>query len=66
MYKYIKRLLDIILSLISLIVFLIPMIIISIAIKLDSKGPVLFKQIRTGYKGNEFYLYKLVSGKTLV
>lgn len=61
MYKYIKRLFDIILSLLGLIVFIIPMIIIGIAIKIDSKGPVLFKQKRTGYKGKEFNLYKFRS-----
>lgn len=61
MYKYIKRLFDIILSLSGLIVFIIPMIVIGIAIKIDSKGPVLFKQKRTGYKGREFNLYKFRS-----
>ena len=60
-YVYIKRLFDIILSLVGLIIFFIPMLIIGIAIKLDSEGPILFKQIRTGYKGNEFYLYKFRS-----
>ena len=61
MYKYIKRTLDLLLSLTGLIIFLIPMIIIGIAIKLDSKGPILFKQTRTGYKGQEFKLYKFRS-----
>ena len=61
MYKYIKRTLDLLLSLTGLIIFLIPMIIIGIAIKIDSKGPVLFKQTRTGYKGREFNLYKFRS-----
>ena len=60
-YIYIKRLFDILLSLVGLIVFFVPMIIIGIAIKLDSKGPVLFKQKRTGYKGSEFNLYKFRS-----
>ena len=60
-YIYIKRLFDILLSLVGLIVFFIPMIIIGIAIKLDSKGPVLFRQKRTGYKGSEFNLYKFRS-----
>ena len=61
MYKYIKRTLDLLLSITGLIIFLIPMIIIGIAIKIDSKGPILFKQIRTGYKGKNFYLYKFRS-----
>ena len=61
MYKYIKRIIDIILATILLILFMIPMIIITLCIKLDSKGPVLFKQKRTGYKGKEFTLYKFRS-----
>ena len=61
MYKYVKRGFDVIFSIIGLIVFFIPMIIIGIAIKIDSKGPVFFKQIRTGKDGREFYLYKFRS-----
>lgn len=61
MYKYVKRLLDIIISICFLVVAIIPMLLIAIAIKLDSKGPVLFKQKRTGYKGKEFNLYKFRS-----
>ncbi len=61
MYKYVKRLLDIIISLSALLVFSIPIILISIMIKKEDKGPVLFKQTRTGYKGKEFKLYKFRS-----
>lgn len=61
MYKYIKRVLDIIISIIVIIVFFIPMVILAIAIKIDSKGPVFFKQKRTGKYGKEFYLYKFRS-----
>lgn len=61
MYKYIKRGIDIILSVILLILFMFPMILVSICIKLDSKGPVLFKQKRTGYQGKTFMLYKFRS-----
>ena len=49
MYRhFLKRLIDTILALCGLIVFCIPMVIIAIFIKLDSKGPVLFKQVRMG------------------
>ncbi|MBQ9737100.1 MAG: sugar transferase [Clostridia bacterium] len=58
MYKYFKRFADILLSLIGLIVCVIPMLIIAIAIKLDSKGPVIFKQKRLGLNAKEFYIYK--------
>lgn len=53
-----KRITDILLSLIGLIISLPLMIIIAIAIKLDSKGSVLFKQERTGKHGKNFYVYK--------
>lgn len=61
MYRYFKRLIDLIMALILLIIFLIPMIIIAILIKIDSEGPVLFKQERTGLKGKVFNLYKFRS-----
>ena len=61
LYKYFKRFFDIVLSLILLIVFAIPMLLIAVAIKLDSKGPVFFKQKRTGKNGKEFNLYKFRS-----
>ncbi len=61
MYKYVKRFIDIILSTLLLILFMVPMIIVSICIKLESNGPILFKQMRTGYKGKEFTLYKFRS-----
>ena len=61
LYKYFKRFFDIVLSLMVLIVFAIPMLLIAVAIKLDSKGPVFFKQKRTGKNGKEFNLYKFRS-----
>lgn len=59
--KYIKRVLDILISIFLLILLFPVCIVISILIKLDSEGPVLFKQERTGYKGKNFYLYKFRS-----
>lgn len=53
-----KFLFDRIVATIGLILCLPLLIIISIAIKLDSKGPILFKQERTGKKGKNFYVYK--------
>lgn len=58
MYKYFKRFIDFFIAVILLIIAFIPMLIISIAIKLDSKGPVFFKQERTGKDGKTFILYK--------
>lgn len=57
-YPYIKRLIDLTLSILLLIITFPLWIIISIAIKLDSKGPVFFKHERVGYKGKRFILYK--------
>lgn len=54
----IKRWLDIILSLVILIVFALPILFIAIMIKLTSKGPVLFKQLRPGKESHLFLLYK--------
>lgn len=60
-YEFIKRLADIVLSLLG-IIFLSPVfIIVAIAIKLDSKGPVLFIQDRCGKDGKVFKFYKFRS-----
>lgn len=61
MYRYLKRIIDLLMSVVLLVVLLIPMVIIAIAIKLDSRGPVFFKQKRTGKNGKEFTLYKFRS-----
>ena len=53
-----KRLMDIVLSFIG-IVMLIPIyIIVYIAIKIDSKGPAIFKQVRVGKDNVPFKIYK--------
>ena len=59
--KVIKKLLDLILALILVILLSPLMIIISIMIKIDSKGPVIFKQIRSGKNNKNFTLYKFRS-----
>jgi len=53
-----KRTFDIILSLLILIITFPLWIIISIIIKLESKGPIFFKQIRCGQKGERFKIIK--------
>lgn len=60
-YIIVKRILDIILSLLLLVIIIPIFIIISIAIKIDSKGPVFYKQIRTGKNGKDFTLIKFRS-----
>ena len=56
-----KFLLDRIMAILGLILLSPLMIAISIAIKIDSKGPVFFKQERTGKRGKNFYVYKFRS-----
>ena len=55
------RLLDIIASICGLIILSPLFIILGIWIKLDSKGPVFYKQIRVGQYGKDFALYKFRS-----
>src|SRR5947208_3582000 len=45
-------------SLLSLTILAIPLMLIALAIKLDSPGPVLFRQRRTGLHGEEFEILK--------
>lgn len=62
MYKhFFKRFFDILIALLGLIIAAIPMLFIAIAIKLNSKGPVIFKQERVGKKGKVFQIYKFRS-----
>lgn len=62
MYQnYFKRLLDIIVSLTSIIVLSPLMIIIAILVKINLGSPVIFKQKRTGLNGKEFTIYKFRS-----
>jgi len=60
-YRLIKRFIETGLILLSLPVFLPLMLIISIAIKLESKGPVFYTQKRIGQGGKIFKIYKLRS-----
>lgn len=60
-YLSFKRGLNIILSAIAFAILLIPMIVIGILIKIDSPGPVLFKQERLGKDGKPFMIYKFRS-----
>lgn len=57
-YIITKRIIDILLSSIALILAIPFFIIIPIFIKIDSKGRAFIKQKRTGLKGKEFYIYK--------
>lgn len=56
--KYIKRTIDITFSTLMMLLLLIPFILISVSIRVGSKGPVIFKQERLGKNGKVFKIYK--------
>lgn len=53
-----KRLFDIILSAIALIIFSIPIIITAVIVRIKLGSPIIFKQKRPGLYGKPFYVYK--------
>lgn len=63
-YLFLKRFIDILVSFLGLIVLLIPMVVIVILIRFDSKGPAVFKQDRIGKDGRIFVIYKFRTMKT--
>ena len=58
-----KRIVDIIGSLTGIIVFSVPMLIVALLIKLTSKGPIIFSQVRVGKNNKTFKMYKFRSMK---
>ena len=62
-YRIVKRIFDFLISLILLILLALPMLIIAIAVKIDSRGPAIFKQDRIGQGGKPFRCYKFRSMK---
>ncbi len=60
-YTSVKRLFDLIMAIIAIIILLIPMILISLVIKCDSKGPIFYKQERLGKNRKPFYIIKFRS-----
>ncbi len=60
-YLVVKRSADVLLSVLSLVIALPLMIIIGVLIRIDSKGPVIYKQIRAGLNGRPFTIYKFRS-----
>ena len=61
MYKITKRIMDIVLSSVLLIVGAIPLLVVGLIIRVDSEGPALFKQKRLGLNGAVFEMYKFRS-----
>ncbi len=60
-YEFTKRLIDIIASTCGLIILFPILVIVAIAIKIESKGPIIFFQDRVGLNGIKFKMYKFRS-----
>lgn len=60
-FLFVKRLMDIVASTIGLLCLFVPMVIIGILIKIDSKGPAIYSQERLGKNGKPFRIYKFRS-----
>jgi O-antigen biosynthesis protein WbqP len=56
--KVIKRIGDVLLSGLGILILALPMAVVVLAIKLDSPGPILFKQKRVGIHKTHFYIWK--------
>ena len=59
--RYVKRPLDFVASVVGLVLLSPLFLVLAILVKLDSRGPVFFKQIRVGKDGREFEFYKFRS-----
>lgn len=57
-YLLFKRLADIMISALMLLLLALPLLLIALLVRLDSEGPVLFKQERMGRYGETFVIYK--------
>lgn len=60
-YSIVKRCIDIVCSLISIVLLSPVFLIVAILIKTESKGPIIFKQLRAGQYSKPFYIYKFRS-----
>lgn len=58
-YTKVKRAADFVLAAVMLIPLAVMLVPIALAIRIDSKGPVFFRQSRIGYRGKAFAMYKL-------
>jgi lipopolysaccharide/colanic/teichoic acid biosynthesis glycosyltransferase len=58
-YSPVKRLLDLLIGLVAVAISSPIVAVCALAVKLDSRGPVIFKQLRVGLDGKEFEIYKL-------
>lgn len=64
MYRVFKAVMDRLLAFLGLIILFLPLLIVAIAIRIDSKGPAIFRQERIGKDQKPFMLYKFRTMKT--
>lgn len=57
-YRKVKRAVDLVSALILIPILILPLALVALAIKLDSPGPILFRQKRMGYRGHPFRIFK--------
>lgn len=62
--KFVKRTIDVVLSTLGIILLAIPMLVVAVIIKIDSPGPVFFKQKRVGIHKSHFMILKFRSMPT--
>lgn len=63
-YALLKRALDLVFGVLMLLVLAVPLAAIAVLIRLDSRGPAIYKQQRVGARGGEFVLWKFRTMKT--
>ena len=56
--RFVKRIVDLTLAMVALVVFFPLMFLAAVAIKLDGPGPVIFRQNRKGFSGRQFVMFK--------
>lgn len=60
-YRYVKRAMDVVGAVVGLVLMAVPMVLVAVAVKLDSPGPVFFRQLRMGRHSVPFVCYKFRS-----
>ena len=60
-YLFVKRCFDIVLSFIALLILLLPMGVVALLIRIESPGPVIYRQERLGKNGKPFMMFKFRS-----
>ncbi|MBQ2986517.1 MAG: sugar transferase [Tyzzerella sp.] len=59
--KYVKRIIDVVIAFVGLIICFIPMVVVAICVAMDSDGGAFFKQTRLGINKKKFTMYKFRS-----